>query len=80
MKLQDEVSAKSIKKARARNPKYVVVHCKEVGNKSQGCDVLGSLEPFPGQYVQEMVGIGTKDAEARETVQGTKKSDLDGLY
>lgn len=38
------------------------VHWKEVRNISEGATVVGSLEPFSGQAVDEMIASGMEGA------------------
>lgn len=55
------------------------VHSNEEYHEAEECVIVGSLQLFPGQAVDDMVGNEIENFSARATRQGTKTS-LDGLF
>lgn len=60
---QDDSTTKWNEYVHSGFPKHVIVHSAELGNEAKGCATVGSLEPYVGQAVDEMVRNGMDIAE-----------------
>lgn len=58
--LQKDLTTKWNIYARTGLPKYVIVHRERVNNEAEDCVVVGSLEPFRKQTVDEMAEVEWK--------------------
>lgn len=56
------------------------MHRKEVGAEVKGCVIAESLEPSPGQAMNEMVVNGMEDAGTRSFCRGMRMTGADGFY
>lgn len=77
---QKEVTARRNEYARAELPEYVVVHRKIMRYERERCVPVGSLEPFHGQAVNEMVATERENIGTRGMWQGTRRKILDVIY
>lgn len=77
---QEDVTAVWDEYAKTGGSEYVIAHRKGMGIKAENCITVGSVQPFLGQAVHEMVATEMGDIEAPRFRQGTTKTFLKGLY
>lgn len=61
-------------------PKYVTAHRGRVKSEAESCSIVGSLEFFPGQTVDEMVKSEVNGVGERRLCQGRTKKSTEVIY
>lgn len=56
------------------------MHRERVGSETQGCVIVGVLEPFCGQAVNETVGSRMNDVGEQQFRRGRTKKSAKGFY